>query len=119
MPTTPHCLSWCEDHDEDLDICRYMRSIYSNDESSRAQPDSAFAKLAAQMQSSGVIPDEANVLVVRADYFHEDDGLEMQIAMWDLGQDQASATLSIDLEGLREVHSNLGDVIDDLNEPGK
>lgn len=101
---------WCSDHKSDYeDSCFTQVVLYDNGEEEETKP--AEGSLAAQFQALGGPEDIAWVQFVASQEVEEDEQALMDLQFFKAGDYEAVCNLHLDLDGLRELHSNLGDVL--------
>ena len=116
MTTKPTCEPWCDDHNGAADECLTLRCLYScGDEHPQQSPNPALAALAAQVEALPGFPDRVNTIFIEVSYIPaEENREEMVLRFRDINRDADSATLSTTAAGLRELHTNLGVLLRDL-----
>ncbi|NOJ60004.1 hypothetical protein [Arthrobacter sp. 260] len=101
---------WCADHKSDYeDSCFTQVVLYDNNEDEATQP--AKGSLAAQFQAMGGSKDIAWVQFVASHDVEEDDQPLTDLQFFTAWDYEALGNLHLSIVGLRELHSNLGDVL--------
>ena len=116
MTTKSTCEPWCNDHNGAADECLTLRCLYScGDEHPPQAPNPGWAALAAQFEALSGFPDRVNTIFIEVSYIPaEADRPEMVLRFRDISKDADSATLITTAAGLRELHTNLGVLLREL-----
>lgn len=114
MTATPTCKPWCSDHltvGEDSCYTRYI--IYDDRKEERAEP--AEGSLAAQFEALGGFSGEISWIAFVASQDDEDEKPVMDLQFYETGRDEATFTLSLDVNVIKQLRSGLGTVLSDFS----
>lgn len=114
MTATPTCKPWCSDHltvGEDSCYTRYV--IYDDGTEERAEP--AEGSFAAQFKAHGGFPGEISWIAFVASQDEEDEEPVMDLQFYEAGRDEATCTLSVDVNVIKQLRSGLGAVLSDFS----
>ncbi len=116
MPPDSRCQPWCDEHNDAAAECLTLRCLYSDDGDPPAPPDNPeFAALAAHFKALDGFPDQVDTVLIEVSYIpDEEERPELVLRFRDIAKDQDSAVLSTTLAGLKELHTNLGGFIEEL-----
>ena len=110
MTATPNCKPWCTDHKTiGENSCYTGFSIYDDGSQEKALP--APGSIAAQFQALGGWPAEISWIAFVASQDEEGVHPVMDLQFFEAGREEQSSNLHVDLDGLRELHANLGAIL--------
>ncbi len=113
------CQPWCAEHDDAAAECLTLRCLYTHDEDPPPPDKTEAVTLPAQSRALGGFPDRIDTILVEVSYVPaEEERPEMVLRFRDIAKDQDPAVLGTTLAGLKELHSNLGGFIQELERPG-
>jgi hypothetical protein len=118
MTTKSACEPWCDEHNGSGGECLTLRCLYSHGEDP-AWPSGnpAFAASAPQFMTLAGFPDQVNSIFVEVSYVPaEEDRPELVLRFRDISKDADSATLSMGTLGLRQLHTSIGEFLQELEQ---
>lgn len=119
MPPDSTCQPWCEKHNDAAAECLTLRCLYSHDEDPPPRDQPEAVTLPAQFRALSGFPARIDTILVEVSYVPaEEERPEMVLRFRDIAKDHDSAVLGTTLAGLKELHSNLGGFIQELERPG-
>lgn len=113
MTATSDCKPWCTDHHGP--DCSTQFTIYDDGNEASEKVEPAAGSLAAQLKAVGGIPSEISWINLVAMQDEEDEQPVMALHFFEVGGDEPVSTLSVDANGLKELHSNLGGILTDFS----
>jgi hypothetical protein len=111
---TETCQPWCGEHDDEGDCqtlwCLYRAEDYTDKPSSDPVPETTpeVAALARAFRADTGLPPEPDAVFLKAFYITETGKLEICLDFWDDRMGESLTTLSTNLRGLKNLHSELG-----------
>jgi hypothetical protein len=111
MSATPNCKPWCTDHqDSGMSECYTRFVIYDDGMEAKAAP--APGSMAAKLRALGGLPAEISWIAFVASQDEEDEHPIMNLQFFEAGDDvEQNSDLSVELDGLKELHANLGAIL--------
>ena len=116
MTTKSACEPWCDEHNGAGGECLTLRCLYSHCEPHSWPSDNPeFAASAAQFTALAGFPDRVDSIFIEVSYVPaEEDRPEMVLRFRDISKDADSATLSLTTLGLRQLHTSIGEFLQEL-----
>lgn len=108
MTATSNCKPWCTDH-QGADECYTRFVIYDKGDEEKAEPTEG--SLAAQFKAFGGLPVDISWIAFVAAQDEEDEQPVMDLQFYETEGDEPNSTLHLDMEALKELHSNFGAIL--------
>jgi hypothetical protein len=116
MTTNAACEPWCDEHNDAAGECLTLRCLYSHrEEHTLPSGNPELAAAAAQFRALAGFPDQVDSVFIEMSYIPaEEDRPEMVLRFRDISSDADSATLSMTPLGLRQLHTSIGEFLQEL-----